>query len=124
VASLRARQHARRPRRLPRCTQIGACGKSLRVERCENCTIVAAARRLTIANCTDSTFHIAVNTPPLLAGDNRFVQLAPFNTSYQHLPWHLAEAGVARTPVHWSDPMELSRDPYQVRPLVRVIAID
>ena len=99
-----------------RAPQIGACGRSLRVERCANATIIAAASRLTIANCTDCTFHLAVNSQPLLAGDNRFVQLAPFNTSYQHIKRHLSEAGVARSPVHWSDPLELSRDPYQVRP--------
>ena len=100
--------------------QIGACGRSLRVERCANATIIAAAARLTIANCTDCTFHLAVNSQPLLAGDNRFVQLAPYNTSYQHIKRHLAEAGVARSPVHWSDPLELSRDPYQARAPLRV----
>lgn len=94
--------------------QIGACGKSLRVEHCEKTNVVAAAARVTIAHCTDSTFNIASNTAPLLAGDNRFVQLAPFNTAYKHLARHLKEAGVARQPVHWSDPLELSRDPYQV----------
>lgn len=102
---------------------MGACGKSLRIEHCESTIVVAAATRLTIANCTDSTFNIAVNTKPLLAGDNRFVQLAPFNTSYQHLPRHLKEAGVASQPVHWSDPLELSRDPYQVHNHMRLCAV-
>ena len=84
--------------------------------------MVCAATRLTIAHCTDTTFNLATNTPPLLAGDNRFVQLAPFDTWYEWLERHLAEAGVAKAPVHWSDPLELSRDPYQARALAAACA--
>lgn len=93
--------------------QIGACGGSLRIEQSERMHIVAASVRTTIATCRDSTMHLACNTQPLLTGDNRFIQLAPFNTAYEHLPRHLRAAGVARVPFHWSNPLEFSRDPYQ-----------
>lgn len=85
------------------------------MDRCENCNLVTASSRITIAHCTDTTFNLVANSPPLLAGDNRFVQLAPFNTWYEYHEAHLAEAGVAKSPVHWSNPLELARDPYQVR---------
>lgn len=94
---------------------IGACGGSLRMEQCERMQIVSAAVRTTIATCRDSTMHIACNTQPLLSGDNRFIQLAPFNTAYEHLPRHLRSAGVARVPFHWSNPLSFSREPYKVK---------
>lgn len=106
---------------LMRALQIGACGGSLRMEQCERMQIVSAAVRTTISTCRDSTMHIACNTQPLLSGDNRFIQLAPFNTAYEHLPRHLRAAGVARVPFHWSSPLAFSRDPYKVRIPLRVL---
>ena len=91
--------------------QVGACGGSLRIEQCERMHIVAAAHRITIGTCRDSTLNIASNTPPLLAGDNRFIQLAPFNTAYEALPAHLKVAGITRVPFHWGNPLEFTREP-------------
>ena len=85
------------------------------MEQCERMHVVSAAVRTTIATCRDSTMHIACNTQPLLSGDNRFIQLAPFNTAYEHLPRHLRSAGVARVPFHWNNPLAFSRDPYKAR---------
>lgn len=95
--------------------QVGACGASIRVEHCERAHVVAATVRLTVASCHDCTFNTAVNTAPLLAGDNRFIQMAPLNAQYEHLPLHLVAAGVQRWPNLWNEPLELARDPYQVR---------
>ncbi|KFM23411.1 TBCC domain-containing protein 1 [Auxenochlorella protothecoides] len=58
---------------------VGAVGCMLRVERCERVQVVAAARAATVNTCHDCILHLGVNREPLLAGDNRFVQLAPYN---------------------------------------------
>ena len=53
---------------------VGAVGRLLRVERCERLQLVAAATRICIATCHDCVFYLGVNRPPLLIGDNRFLQ--------------------------------------------------
>jgi len=53
---------------------VGAVGRLLRVERCERLQLVAAATRICIATCHDCVFYVGVNRPPLLIGDNRFLQ--------------------------------------------------
>ena len=59
----------------------------LKVERCERVQLVASAVRLSIASCHDCVFYLGVNRPPLLLGDNRFLQVLP--TPYQwSLPSH------------------------------------
>jgi len=58
----------------PRGQVVGAVGRLLRVERCERLQLVAAATRICIATCHDCVFYVGVNRPPLLIGDNRFLQ--------------------------------------------------
>lgn len=53
---------------------VGAVGRLLRVERCERLQLVAATTRICIATCHDCVFYLGVNRPPLLIGDNRFLQ--------------------------------------------------
>ena len=53
---------------------VGAVGRVLRVERCERLQLVAAAARILITSCHDCVFYLGVNRPPLLLGDNRFLQ--------------------------------------------------
>lgn len=60
---------------------IGAVGRVLKVERCERVQLVSSAVRLSIASCHDCVFYLGVNRPPLLLGDNRFLQVS--------LPLHL-----------------------------------
>lgn len=54
---------------------VGAVGRVLKVERCERVQLVAAAVRLYIGSCHDCVFYLGVNRPPLLLGDNRFLQV-------------------------------------------------
>jgi hypothetical protein len=54
---------------------VGAVGRVLKVERCERVQLVASAVRLSIASCHDCVFYLGVNRPPLLLGDNRFLQV-------------------------------------------------
>ena len=58
------------------CTVVvGAVGRMLRVERCERLHLIAACVRICISSCHDCVFYLGVNRPPLLLGDNRFVQV-------------------------------------------------
>lgn len=58
------------------CTVVvGAVGRMLRVERCERLHLIAACVRICITSCHDCVFYLGVNRPPLLLGDNRFVQV-------------------------------------------------
>ena len=60
---------------LPGQVVVGAVGHVLRVERCERLQLVAAAVRILITSCHDCVFYLGVNRPPLLLGDNRFLQV-------------------------------------------------
>lgn len=58
------------------CTVVvGAVARMLRVERCERLTLIAASVRVCIGSCHECTFYLGVNRPPLLIGDNRFLQV-------------------------------------------------
>lgn len=58
------------------CTVVvGAVGRMLRVERCERLQLIAGCARVCISSCHESVFYLGVNRPPLLLGDNRFVQV-------------------------------------------------
>uniref|UniRef100_A0A1D1ZXZ4 TBCC domain-containing protein 1 n=1 Tax=Auxenochlorella protothecoides TaxID=3075 RepID=A0A1D1ZXZ4_AUXPR len=86
---------------------VGAVGCMLRVERCERVQVVAAARAATVNTCHDCILHLGVNREPLLAGDNRFVQLAPYNAGYERLEAHAALAGVAGGRSLWDSPLAM-----------------
>lgn len=58
------------------CTVVvGAVGRMLRVERCERLQLIAGCVRICISSCHDCVFYLGVNRPPLLLGDNRFIQV-------------------------------------------------
>jgi hypothetical protein len=40
------------------------------VEHCERVQIIAASKRICIANCRECTFYLGVNHQPLVMGDN------------------------------------------------------
>ena len=83
---------------------VGAVGRCLRVEGCSRVTVIAACGRAVLSSCHDSVFHLGVNSPPLLLGDGRNVQLAPFNTAYDGLEGHLRQAGVSAATNLWDSP--------------------
>ena len=78
----------------------GAVGQCVRVEYCERVQILAAARCVCVSNCHDSLFNLGVGTRPLLLGDNRNLQLAPYNTYYDQLEAHMQVR--PRAPRGWS----------------------
>ncbi|CAF2172463.1 unnamed protein product [Brassica napus] len=92
---------------------LGAVGKALRVEHCERVHVIAASKRVCIANCRECVFFLGVNQRPLIVGDNHKLQVAPYNTYYSHLEEHMSEVGVEPTINKWDKPLALGAvDPH------------
>lgn len=93
------------------CTVVvGAVGKLLRVERCMRVQLIAATRRIYVNASHDCIFYLGVNEQPVLLGDNRFVQFAPYNTHYERLAAHMEAAGCSPSPSLWDQPLVLVPD--------------
>ncbi|XP_057501734.1 uncharacterized protein LOC130785567 [Actinidia eriantha] len=86
---------------------IGAVGKAVRVEHCERVHVIAAAKRICIANCRECAFFLGVNQRPLIVGDNHKLQVAPYNTFYSQLEKHMNQVGIQATINRWDDPVAL-----------------
>ncbi|KAI8558935.1 hypothetical protein RHMOL_Rhmol04G0134800 [Rhododendron molle] len=86
---------------------LGAVGKAVRVEHCERVHVIAAAKRICIANCRECVFFLGVNQRPLIVGDNHKLQVAPYNTFYSHLEEHMNQVGIQATINRWDDPVAL-----------------
>lgn len=86
---------------------LGAIGKAVRVEHCERIQVIAAAKRICIANCRECVFYLGVNQKPLIVGDNHKIQVAPFNTFYSQLGDHLSQAGIDPNINKWNEPLVL-----------------
>ncbi|KAJ8534170.1 hypothetical protein K7X08_007494 [Anisodus acutangulus] len=86
---------------------LGAVGKAVRVEHCERVHVIAAAKRICIANCRECVFFLGVNQTPLLVGDNHKLQVAPYNTFYPLLEEHLNEVGIDPIINRWDAPVAL-----------------
>jgi len=84
----------------------------LRVLGCERVQIVTACRRLLISSCVDSVFPCFAAAHPLLAGDNRICQFAPYNTAYPGMLAHLSRASlpIASPPAvnYWNAPLDVN----------------
>ncbi|KAK3278470.1 hypothetical protein CYMTET_13592 [Cymbomonas tetramitiformis] len=94
------------------CTIVlGAVGGVLKLELCERVNVVAAAQRTSIVTCRDSTLCLAASQRPLVLGDCRHVQLAPYNSHYDRLEAHLRVAGISPTRNHWDEPINMTRKP-------------
>lgn len=53
--------------------------------------LVTCCRRLTVTNSLECIFPVFVASPPVLSGDNRACQFAPYNSCY---PRHKVNAHV------------------------------
>eukprot|EP00903_Cladosiphon_okamuranus_P009851 g9361.t1 len=93
---------------------IGAAAGMVRVEECERMQLVTCCRRLTVTNSLECIFPIFVATPPVLSGDNRACQFAPYNSCYPRHKAHLQRAGLLgegdeEIPANlWENPVEAS----------------
>ncbi|WOK98122.1 TBCC domain-containing protein 1-like isoform X2 [Canna indica] len=86
---------------------LGAVGKAFKVEHCERVQVIAAAKRICIANCRECVFYLGVNQKPLIIGDNHKLQVAPFNTYYSQLEEHIAQVGIDSSVNRWDESMVL-----------------
>ncbi|CAN7007289.1 unnamed protein product [Brassica oleracea var. botrytis] len=92
---------------------LGAAGKAVRVEHCERVHVIAATKRICIANCRECVFYLGVNHRPLIVGDNHKLQVAPYNTFYSHLEEHMTEVGIVPTINRWNESLALGAvDPH------------
>jgi TBCC domain-containing protein 1 len=69
-----------------RFTLIVLCCQVVKVEHCERVHIIAAAKRICIANCRECIFYLGVNHQPLVLGDNHKLQVravAPFPCAFK-----------------------------------------
>lgn len=55
---------------------IHAFFQAVRVEHCERVQVIAAAKRICIANCRECVFFLGVNQRPLIVGDNHKLQVS------------------------------------------------
>jgi len=74
---------------------VGAVAGLLHVVDCENTLITSAARRLLICNSFNVLNCCFTPSAPLLLGDNRSCQFAPYNTYYDGLREDLLTTGLA-----------------------------
>lgn len=86
---------------------LGAVGKTIRIEHCERVHVIAAAKRVCIANCRECVFFLGVNQRPLIVGDNHKLQVGPYNTFYADLEEHLNQVGIEPTVNKWNEPLAL-----------------
>lgn len=74
---------------------VGTVAGLLNIVDCEKTTITSAARRILVSNSCDVLQCVFTPSPPLLVGDNRNCQFAPYNTYYDGLREDLLAAGMA-----------------------------
>ena len=74
---------------------VGAVAGLLHVVDCEKTTITSSARRIITSNSSDVVMCAFTPSPPLLVGDNRNCQFAPYNTYYDGLREDLLATGLA-----------------------------
>ena len=74
---------------------VGAVAGLLHIVDCERTTIISAARRIIVSNSSDVVLCVFTPSPPLLVGDNRNCQFAPYNTYYEGLREDLLATGLA-----------------------------
>jgi hypothetical protein len=74
---------------------VGAVAGLLHVVDCEKTNITSCARRILVSNSCDVQIYMFSPSPPLVVGDNRSCQLAPYNTYYDGLREDLLATGLA-----------------------------
>jgi len=82
---------------------IGAVAGLLHVVDCERTKITVAARRIIVSNCSDVLHFAFTPSKPLLVGDNRSCQFAPYNTYYDGLREDLLVTALAAVKIHSQD---------------------
>jgi len=74
---------------------VGAVAGLLHIVDCEKTVITSAARRILVSNSCDVQLCVFTPSQPILVGDNRTCQFAPYNTYYDGLREDLLSTGLA-----------------------------
>jgi len=82
---------------------VGATAAIVTIDNCENVNFVGCCGRITVSNTVDSILHLCTTTAPVLHGDCRNVQFAPFNTFYTRLEADLQAAGLDPQKNEWDN---------------------
>jgi len=93
------------------CVIITGVTTTLTVENCNACKIISITKTLKVQETSDTTFHLCVNTRPVLTRRNFNLKFAPYNTFYSQLETHITLAGVKTSlkDNFWNDPMDFVR---------------
>lgn len=92
--------------RCSNCTiVVGAVAGLIHIADCDKISISIAGRRVLISNSVDVIINMFSPSPPLLVGDNRTCQFAPYNTHYDGIREDLLATGLAAA-VLSSEPAE------------------
>jgi len=87
---------------------LGPTSGCVIVENCTRIKMIYAATSTCITACHESILHLAATRSPYLIGDNRFLQLGPFNIDYERLGAHLEMSGLQIRPNRWDKPALLN----------------
>lgn len=87
---------------------LGPTSGCVMVENCTRVKLIYAATSTCITACHESTLHLATIRSPYVIGDNRFLQLAPYNIEYERLVLHLERAGLDVRQNLWDRPVVLN----------------
>jgi len=87
---------------------LGPTSGCVTVENCTRVKLIYAATSTCITACHESTLHLATIRSPYVIGDNRFLQLAPYNIEYERLVLHLERAGLDVRQNLWDRPVVLN----------------
>ncbi|OQS01037.1 hypothetical protein ACHHYP_01957 [Achlya hypogyna] len=85
----------------------------LTVDRCESVKVTAVPALLRVHNCLDSVLNVYTPRRSVFSGDNRGLQIGPYNCSYPLLQAHLDAAAFAYVPQtsgHWNKFIRLAAD--------------
>lgn len=82
------------------------------LDRCERVKLSCVCDLLRMSNCLDSLVNVYTPRSPVLMGDNRGIQLGPFNSAYPGLDRHLRQTHVetGSSSGAWSEFINLNLD--------------
>lgn len=79
---------------------IGPVGGLLHIAQCHQVNVTSASRRILVKDCHEVRNFCFTPSPPLLVGDTRLCQFAPYNSYYDGLREDLLSTGLASLPTH------------------------
>jgi len=80
---------------------IGACGASVFVRECTNCTFTMMVQQLRTRDCTNCSFSLFSQTEPVIESSTS-ITFGPFNGGYPGLAQHIQQAGLNVSVNKWS----------------------